>query len=404
MVQSALANKKVLILGGEENPALPVLKSLGNEGVHLTVASHLSCAPGLFSKYTSIRLRSPDPWKGEQQYTAWTLDECNKNSYDLLLPLGEKATLWIANNQDAFKPYTHVPFPVSEVYMIGRDKALTMKVADRLGIPIPTTYYPDEEPIKSIAQRVDYPVVVKPRISYGARGIYYPKNPQQLEQLHDVAVHQYGPCIIQEYIPQTGMQYKVESILDRNHKVRAVGVYDKPRYFPPTGGSSTLNRTVHRLDLCQLSTIFLEGISWYGMGDLDFIEDPRDNIPKLMEMNPRFTRSIRILTEAGLPFPKMLLELAIGEMPAEITEYKIGLHMRYLLSDCVWFLKSSERWRANPSFFKFFGKNLIYEMLSLEDPLPSIIYLWGQLYKAINKKSRARLFRRPDQDSSAPTI
>lgn len=389
-----LKGKRVLVLGGEENPALPVLKSLGSKGVHLTVASHVACAPGLWSRYTTARLRSPNPWEGEERYTEWALGICRSGEFDLVIPLGEMSSLWIAKNQNQFLSYTQIPFPDVKTYMIGRDKALTMKAAAQLGIPIPKTYYPDEGPIDDIACRISYPAVIKPRISYAARGIFFPENKSELKKLYSYAAARFGGCIIQEFIPQTGMQYKAESIQDSTGQVKAIGVYDKPRYYPTTGGSSTLNRTVYRPDICKLTKTFVEGIGWFGIGDCDFIEDPRDGVVKLMEINPRFTRSIRILVEAGLDFPAMLLRAALGEELSQQNFYKIGLHMRYLIPDCLWFLKSDNRWRAKPSFFKFLGNDLIYEIFSFHDPKPGAAYLASIIAKMTNKKNRSRLLRK----------
>jgi D-aspartate ligase len=384
----------VLVLGGEENPVLPVLKSLGRKGVRLSVASHLSFAPGIWSRYTHTQLRSPNPWKGEEGFVAWALDVCSRGSFDLIIPLGEMTSLWVAKNQKEFKKFTHVPFPDLDTYMVGRDKALTMKEASRLGIPIPKTYYPEDDPVEVIAACLSYPAVVKPTVSYGARGISYPSGPEKLIEVCRRTINQYGKIIIQEYIPQTGKQYKVQSLQDLTGKVKAVGVYEKIRYYPITGGSSTLNVTLKRDDICRLATKFMEGIGWYGIGDCDFIEDPRDGVVKLMEINPRFTRSIRILVEAGIDFPDLLLRASKGEELTFQNSYETGFYMRYLLPDCVWFLRSRNRFTSQPSFFRFFGKNLIYEMLTLDDPKASLAYLCSNVAKLFGTESRRKLLLR----------
>lgn len=91
---------------------------------------------------------------------------------------------------------------------------------------------------------------------------------------------------------------------------------------------STLNSTVDRPDILAAGMRLLQGIGWHGMGDCDFIVDPRDGVPKLMEVNPRFTRSIKILVAAGLEFPYLLYRLALG-LPVEPQfEYRKGLGTR----------------------------------------------------------------------------
>jgi len=114
------------------------------------------------------------------------------------------------------------------------------------------------------------------------------------------------------------------------------------------------------------------------MADCDFIVDPRDGVIKLMEVNPRFTRSIRILVEAGLDFPWELYRLALGMEPGEARRYRMDVYLRYLPADLAWFLRSPDRFRARPSFFRFLAKDLHYEEWSLRDPLVGVGF-WGTL-------------------------
>jgi predicted ATP-grasp superfamily ATP-dependent carboligase len=189
------------------------------------------------------------------------------------------------------------------------------------------------------------------------------------------------------------MQYKAEIILDKNKKVLASGVYDKPRFYPPEGGSSTLNSTVDRPDIIQLAVDFLSGIEWMGMGDCDIIVDPADGVPKLMEVNPRFTRSIKVLIVAGLEYPWLLYRLALG-LPCEPQyDYIKGLYLRYFISDCVWFLRSKDRFRAKPSWFKFFGRNMHEELFSWSDPLPSFVFTLSMFLRLFSAKERKFLLR-----------
>ena len=225
------------------------------------------------------------------------------------------------------------------------------------------------------------------------RGISYPRDAEELKSLYEKTRAEYKACIVQEFIPHAGMQYKAEIILDADREILVGGVYDKPRFYPPSGGSSTLNSTVDQPDILELGLRFLQGIGWYGMGDCDFIVDPRDNVPKLMEVNPRFTRSIKILVEAGLEYPYLLYRLALGLPCQPQFEYVKGLYLRYFLSDCVWFLRSPNRFKARPSFFWFFGRNLRDEIFSWADPAPTIAFVIVFFSRLLNQKSRRSMLR-----------
>src|SRR5262245_2564238 len=124
------------------------------------------------------------------------------------------------------------------------------------------------------------------------------------------------------------------------------------------------------------------------MGDCDFIEDPRDGTPKLMEINPRFTRSIKICVLAGIDFPYLLYRLAVGKPFPSVLEYKVGVFLRYLPADIMWFMKSQNRFTTQPSFFWFWGKNLRDELLSLSDPGPTLAYFFSQAASRFDQKQR----------------
>jgi hypothetical protein len=127
-----------------------------------------------------------------------------------------------------------------------------------------------------------------------------------------------------------------------------------------------------------------------------------------MEINPRFTRTIRILIEAGLDYPYQLYRLALGFEPDENLTYRDNLYMRYLPADIGWFISSKERLQATPCFFDFFSKDTVYEEWALHDPLTGV-GLWLLLAGDMMHLSKLRdRFRRKDVeqrgDETACTI
>lgn len=379
---------KVLLVGAEENPSLPIIVSLSSKGLEVHVASHKRVCVGFFSKYTHKRFLYPSPFTHEDEFINRLLEYVKKERFDVTFVTGEQPTCLLSKNKELFTEYTRLPVVDFERYMKCRDKTITMKVAGRVGIPTPKTYYPEEEGLEEIAKKLSYPVVIKPNMSDGARGISYPRNREELTLLYHNTKEKYGPCHIQEYIPHTGMQYKAELLMDYSSAVKAWCVYNKLRYYPPSGGSSTLNSTVARKDILECAATMLKELKWYGMGDCDFIEDPRDGVPKLMEINPRFTRSIKVCVIAGVDFPYLLYKMAMGEKVPAVLDYQIGIFLRYLPSDIMWFIKSKERFKARPHFFWFLGKNLRDEIISLKDPGPAIAYFASMAVSMLNKEER----------------
>ena len=379
---------KVLVVGAEENPALSIIDSLSRKGLEVHAASHQRVCVGFFSRYVRKRFLYPSPFTDEKNCISKLLDYVKKEKFDVTLVAGDQPTYLLSKNKELFTEYTRVPLVNFDRFLKCMDKTNTMKIAEKIGILTPKTYYPEEEDIDEIANKVSYPTVIKPNVSDGARGISYPRNQEEFRRFYYDTKKKYGPCHIQEYIPHTGKQYKAELLLDYSSEVKAWCVYDKIRYYPPTGGSSTLNVTVDRKDILEDSAKILKEIQWYGMGDCDFIEDPRDGSVKLMEINPRFTRSIKICVIAGVDFPYLLYKMAIGEELPLNLNYHIGTFLRYLPGDIMWFLRSHNRFKADPSFLKFLGKNLSYEVLSLKDPGPALAYFLSMVRSMLNKQER----------------
>jgi D-aspartate ligase len=379
---------KVLIVGAEENPSLPIIHSLARQGLEVHVASHKSVCVGFYSRYAHKRFLYPSPFTDENGFVNQLLDYIKKEKFEVTFATGDIPTCLLSKNKKAFSEYTRLPLVDFDKYIYCMDKTYTMKIAEDIGVPIPKTYYPEEEDIDTIASKVSYPIVVKPNISDGARGITYPRNKDELIHHYCEAKEKYGACHIQEYIPHTGMQYKAELLLDYSSEVKAWCVYRKIRYYPPSGGSSTLNATVDRKDILESGAKILKEMRWYGMGDCDFIEDPRDGTIRLMEINPRFTRSIKICSLAGVDFPLLLYKMALGENIPWVLDYQIGTYLRYLPGDLMWFVKSSNRFKTKPSFFWFLGKNLRYELFSLKDPGPTIGYCLSMAGSMLDKKER----------------
>jgi predicted ATP-grasp superfamily ATP-dependent carboligase len=380
-------------VGAEENPALAIIQSLARRGLEVHAASHQRVCLGFFSRHAARRFLYPSPFRDEERFIEALCAYVRARGIDVTLVAGEQPTFLLSKHRERLLPLTRLPLVDIERYMRCRNKTATMKAAAAIGVATPRTWYPEEEGIEAVADRVSYPAVLKPNISDGARGISYPRDRDDLLRLYSRTRAEYGPCHLQEHVPHSGTQYKAELLLDPASEVRAACVYSKLRYYPPTGGSSTLNRTEERPDILEAASRILRAMRWFGMGDCDFIQDPRDGIPKLMEINPRFTRSIQICISAGIDFPYLLYRMAVGEEVPPTFDYRAGVYLRYLPADIMWFIRSPDRFRARPSFFRVLGRDLNYEIMSLSDPGPFLAYCLSMGISMLDRQQRRRRLR-----------
>ncbi len=130
-------------------------------------------------------------------------------------------------------------------------------------------------------------------------------------------------------------------------------------------------------------------IGWQGFADFDLIEDPRDGICKIMEINPRVPACIKASLTSNVDFFKNMADVAEGKNPQTYT-FKPGSLLRYLGLDLLWFLHSDRRFKCKPSWFKgLLSKNHYYQDGGLDDICPFIFGTLGGIIKQMNPKFRS---------------
>ena len=128
---------------------------------------------------------------------------------------------------------------------------------------------------------------------------------------------------------------------------------------------------VEHPQIMELGLSLLKSLNWVGVGMVEFKVDPRDGIPKLMEVNPRFWGSLQLAIVSGIDFPYLILRMARKERFEPILCYEVGKRCRWLLlGDIQHFLSNPQRFHLRPSFFNFFDTNTSYDIISKDDLLP----------------------------------
>ncbi|MBN2456504.1 MAG: ATP-grasp domain-containing protein [Sedimentisphaerales bacterium] len=378
-----MEKKRVLVLDGAGRQCLPIMRSLKKAGNYVVVICPTRCCEGYFSRYADKRLIWPDIYEDERGFYLCLLNYLKANRCDVILPLGDVTAHLVSLHKQKLSEYTSMPVPDYDVFMRAADKAQTMEYCMAGGIPCPRTYDVEKKSLEEIIAEVPFPVMVKPRRGIGAVGLHRFETQDMLRKHYDAVRIKYGPLIIQEFIPLSGTQFQAEAFCNANSKMTVCMVIGKPRFFPVTGGTSTCNITTDRPDIVENVRRLLEGIKWVGSADVDLILDPRDNVPKILEINPRVTAGIKIGFEAGIDYADLQLRLALGEDVPVIKEYKLGVVLRNLCLDILWYKYSDKVARKStvPPFWRFFGSNIKYQTFRIDDPFPFIGFILGNLTK-----------------------
>lgn len=381
------SKEKVLLIEGRARQVLPLAKSMCELGVEVTTYNGSKLDPGYASRYPHRKLLSFfDIKEPEKSFEALKM-ELGKYHYDMVIPMNDDIAIQLSKHKKELESLTTPIVEDWDTFQYACDKLKTMRVCMDNNIPCPKTFISLDDFLAEETM-VHYPFVVKPRTGCAAVGFHTSDNKEDLVDYYTKAEKKYGPMLIQEYIPQTDIQYKCEMYVDRKGVLKASCVFAKNRWYPVDGGSSTLNTTVDRPDIIESCRHLLEVIGWKGYADIDLIQDPRDGVAKVMEINPRITGSVKICYAAGVNFSKLILQDFRDEEVEEAFNTNFGLQMRYMHTDVLWFLKSKDRFRCKPSWFNF--KNCVHQIFSWDDPWPSIAFTFqgfGKLLKDKKKRS-----------------
>jgi len=371
---------RVLVTDGHFRKTLAVVRSLGRKGIPVTVGERTYLNTSFFSKYCFKRLVYPSPRRSPDQFIDFILKEIRKTYYDCLFPMEEETVLLLAKYHSEISQYTYLLCPDSKKIEFVRDKRNLMQFAEAHGIPMPKTYYSPSTlwsnetdstgqalPLDSIP----IPAVIKPRISSGSFGIVYVKREEDLIPAYQSVHEQFPFPLIQEWIPDGGGVFGLSALFDEASNIKAAFVHKKLRMYPVQGGPSTLREGVDHPQIMEIGLSLLKSLNWVGVAMVEFKVDPRDGIPKLMEINPRFWGSLQLAIVSGVDFPYLILRMARKESFEPVVRYEVGKRSRWLLlGDILHFLKNPNRFHLHPSFFHFFDLDTSYDIISKDDPLP----------------------------------
>jgi len=386
---------KVFVTNARQRKSLAIIRSLGKRGIKVTAGEEYCFAPSFFSKYCHKSVIYPSPIKKPNFFIKWFINHVKKNNYDVIIPADDDVLKHVVDHLQELSSYTAVPVVDKERYNKANDKAETLKIAIENRVPCPKTYFVSTfEEVKALAKCLDFPVIIKPKRSSGSRGVTCVQSKDELYEKYLTVHKRYNWPLIQEFIPPGGDTYGVEAIFNRKSEPRAVFVHRRLREYPPSGGPSTLRESVKNPKLAELGIRLLKALNWYGVAMVEFKIDPRTNEPKLMEINPRFWGSLALSIYAGIDFPYLLYKLAMEGDIEPVENYKIGLRCRWLAGDILCFIKGRNKFHRSPSFFKFFDKDLKYDIISKEDIKPTLGIFLFYVSRLFDKEFlRERLLR-----------
>ncbi len=370
-----------VIINGEFNVALSVLRSLGKKDIDTTVVAKDRHALSFYSKYCNHKAISD-----------YNIDFFKRMSgEDIIMPMDEDVMLLLAKNKQRLR----CRLPFSEYSTLEKiiNKSSLIRHAMENKIPCPKTCFVNgSDTLDGVAKELDFPVVIKPNSGTGGSGIAIVDSPEELKNTYRHVLKNYGPASIQEKIPFKE-KYKVQALLNSDSKARRVTVLKVHRAYPLVTGPSVFVETVERPDLVNYSLKLLESLNYYGMADFDFVIDERNKKPVLMEINPRFWKSIQAAITSGVDYPYLLYKMAVeGDIDVSLN-YKLGVKCRFAIFNDLYRLLAVLRGNYPLSYkltnivdYLKFHQDDSYYIFELEDVKPFLALIPIKLHRKFGAK------------------
>lgn len=325
--------KTVLVTDGEQRAALATVRSLGRAGYEVHVCSARTNSIAGASRYCASNHKVPDPLREPHSFLGEVVRLAATTKADVLLPVTEAALLAVLPHRDRFA--CAIPFADADAFSRICDKREVLEAARKHGLFVPTQV---EMATRFEASRLNgelhFPLVLKPSRSVAGKegeriraGVTYATNAKDLHTALETIPAAAYPVLLQQRINGPGFGI---SVLVWNGELLAAFAHRRIREKPPSGGVSVLRESIQLdRDLLSRSLGLLRDFSWQGVAMVEYKLDADTGLAYLMEINGRLWGSLQLAIDAGVDFPNLLVQAALGTRSQPVTTYKSGVRLRW---------------------------------------------------------------------------
>ncbi|MBF0507433.1 MAG: ATP-grasp domain-containing protein [Deltaproteobacteria bacterium] len=333
----------VLVLDGEWESSLAIVRSLGRKGIKVVVGSARPTSLAYFSKYCRIKFNYSDPLVNMTVFQNDLLHHIRHKEYDLIIPVTDSTIFPLMQVRNAVEKHARLALPANTALDFFMSKGKTYALAGKYNIPFPeTSYVTNSEDLAGLIDTLEYPVVLKPDRSKiwtpDGRGVslspVFISTKGELEK-HTERMLQATPVLIQKQVIGEVIGL---GIVARQGQILTSFQFRSSHETPITGGISSYRITEEVSDeLLRHATKLIQEMAWDGVAHIEFLEETQSKEYYFMEVNGRFWASLPLAVESGANFPYYLYGLHKNYRLDFDRHYRIGLSAHQLYRELDWF-------------------------------------------------------------------
>ena len=298
-----------------------ILKSLHQKGLKVWAADTSKRNICSMSKFCTGSFTYPDPFTEEEAFIQVLKDKVAELRPRVLMPTHDESVV-IMRHRDEFPADLIIPYEGEEKLLLLANKAKSTELARKAGVPVPEVY-------KSIDEVKSYPVVFKTVIGNSAKGVFFPKDREELVKLMDE--HKNEETLLEEWIG--GTDYSVDCV--RWDGFCKTSVYHALVTKTDGGGTTTQREIVYMPQLEAAALKLMDAVDFHGVCGLDFRYDAENNKIAYIETNARFTGGLATPVAAGFDIPWIVYKLATEGKYTEPINVRIGTRTKWILGDVI---------------------------------------------------------------------
>lgn len=350
-----------------------ILKSLHQKGLKVWAADTSKRNICSMSKFCTGSFTYPNPFTEEDAFIQVLKDKVAELRPRVLMPTHDESVV-IMRHRDEFPADLIIPYEGEEKLLLLANKAKSTELARKAGVPVPEVY-------KSIDEVKGYPVVFKTVIGNSAKGVFFPKDREELVKLMDK--HKEEETLLEEWIG--GTDYSVDCV--RWDGFCKTSVYHALVTKTDGGGTTTQREIVYMPQLEAAALKLMDAVDFHGVCGLDFRYDAENNKIAYIETNARFTGGLATPVAAGFDIPWIVYKLATDGKYTEPINVRIGTRTKWILGDIITLVGRILKFKWNLSelrrVFSFSGFDA-YDDFCKDDKraiLGEFSYYFGKLLK-----------------------
>ncbi len=378
--------KHVLVLEGYCKQCLPFIRGFKELGCEVSVLCGTKLDCGYASRLPDHRILGVCDLHKQEESERYIVELVKNSHFDMVFAPFDFSARILSHNKEELSKYAIIYANERDVFDKANNKEEVMRVCMENGIPCPQTFFGIEK-VEDIDGKVLFPVIIKPHSMYGARGFHIFHNAEEMKAYIKENNIRLTDYVIQEYIPSGSRVMGGNVMVDRKGEVKSSYLYICEHLFPEDGGTSTLNGILERPDIDEECKRLVKLMGLQGEIGVDLMLDCRDNVGKVIEINPRPVHGIALGFFAGVNHAQQILEDAFGMdvTPMEVTKPKTA--SRIGQTDVLWFLSSKDRFKRLS--FRLGYKHVKEQMFFWDDPMPWFAFLWSGI-KDYRKKMKEK--------------